>query len=295
MSNLRLQKKINVSKLFAGVFSLAVFIFLGAISGYANHPVFVEGNCLVPPAGTSAVTTNGTCGDYDGDGRIGTAEDNDGDRVFGTLAGAFGANGANNNGSITIVTSGVFAESGLQISGNVTLQAAPGVEAILDAVLQGDPDNATRQQQVGLNIDAQVDKRITLRNFTIRNWATGVRMTGQSQVNMDHMKFENNANYGVFLELNGRLTLVDSFITATGYRNTSPTIVTPNPGVGLFISGGGAAAILSSTLSNNFGQGLQNTNVNATICVSQSAIYNNGAGNISGLFNPSSNGCYLVQ
>lgn len=51
----------------------------GAISVSANHPVLVEGNCNNPPAGNSAPPTGtpGTCGDYDGDGRIGIAEDND--------------------------------------------------------------------------------------------------------------------------------------------------------------------------------------------------------------------------
>ena len=246
---------------------------------------------LVP----NSVTTMGTCGDYDGDGRIGTAEDADGDRVFGTLNGALGVNGANNNGSVLIVTSGVFNDSGILISGNVTIEAAPGVMAVLDAVLQGDPDNTARQSQTAITLNGTLDKRITLRNFTIRNWATGILATGQSQVNMDNMKFENNVNYGVYLALNGRLTLSNSFITATGYRNTSPTTITPNPGVGLRIDGGGAATILSTVISNNFSQGLQNNNVNASVCVSQSAIYNNGGGNISGLFNPSSNGCYLVQ
>ena len=294
-----LQESFNVSRLFAGVFGLAAFIFLGSISGYANHPVFVEGNCLVAPAGTGTVTTTGTCGDYDGDSRIGTAEDNDGDNVFGTLTGALGSTGANNNGAIVIVTSGVFNDSGLQISGNVTLEAAPGVTAILDAVLAGDPNNTARQSQTAITIDAQLDKRIIIKNITIRNWATGVFMTGQSQVSMENVKLENNVNFGIFVELNGRLTLINSSIIATGYRTgsagNSPSVVVPNPGVSLRISGGGGAMILSSTISNGFSYGLQNLNAGAPVCVSQSAIYNNGSGNIAGAFNPSSNGCYLVQ
>ena len=39
-----------------------------------GHTVFVEGNCDSPVPGTTIVTLN-TCGDFDGDGRIGTAED----------------------------------------------------------------------------------------------------------------------------------------------------------------------------------------------------------------------------
>src|SRR5918993_5814851 len=56
----------------------------------ANHPVLVEGNCDSPVPGTTIVSL-GTCGDFDGDGRIGTAEDTDGtDRIFGTIAAALG-------------------------------------------------------------------------------------------------------------------------------------------------------------------------------------------------------------
>ncbi|HWT02475.1 MAG TPA: hypothetical protein VN256_19640, partial [Pyrinomonadaceae bacterium] len=91
---------------------LALLLFVGA--GFwggtkveANHPVLVEGNCDEPAPGTTIITgPAGTCGDYDGDGRIGTAEDTDGaDRIFGTLNAALGpgtgaaaGTGANMNG-----------------------------------------------------------------------------------------------------------------------------------------------------------------------------------------------------
>src|SRR5918993_3800996 len=107
-----------------GVFALlAATLFVGAAiwgapDASANHPVLVEGNCDSPVPGTTIVTV-GTCGDFDGDGRIGTAEDTDGaDRIFGTLNAALGpgtgaaaGTGANHNGRITIVTSGRFAET----------------------------------------------------------------------------------------------------------------------------------------------------------------------------------------
>lgn len=140
--------------------SIFVCLALGIQTVYANHPVLVEGNCLNPPAGNPAPPLGslaGTCGDYDGDGRIGTAEDNDGDRVFGTLTRALAnATGANQNGRVLIVTSGVFAET-LTITGangNVQLEAAPGVDANIDAVLQGDPGNAARQNAPGIIVDA---------------------------------------------------------------------------------------------------------------------------------------------
>src|SRR5215213_6165623 len=103
------------------VFSLAAALLLlpgfwGGRIAEANHPVYVEGNCDSPVPG-SVFVAQGTCGDYDGDGRIGTAEDTDGaDRIFGTLRAALGpgtgaaaGTGANHNGLILIVTSGRFA------------------------------------------------------------------------------------------------------------------------------------------------------------------------------------------
>src|SRR5687768_15454871 len=129
--------------------------YVSSVNVAANHPVFVEGNCDSPVPGTTLVAP-GTCGDFDGDGRIGTAEDTDGaDRIFGTigtLSGALGpgtgaaaGTGANFNGTITIVASGRFAElifigqsgffpgKGSATPGNVIIQAAPGVNAEIDA------------------------------------------------------------------------------------------------------------------------------------------------------------------
>src|SRR5688572_19028551 len=135
--------------------SVCLFVLLFVITGVtllsgerasANHPVLVEGNCDSPVPGTTIVA-QGTCGDFDGDGRIGSAEDTDGaDRIFGTInaalgpgSGAAAGTGANQNGQITIVTSGRFAEKLIITGANVGLQGAPGVSASIDAVLQGDP------------------------------------------------------------------------------------------------------------------------------------------------------------
>ncbi|MBA2427390.1 MAG: hypothetical protein H0V60_09975 [Actinobacteria bacterium] len=99
-------------------------------SASANHAVLVEGEQ-----------------DYDGDGLIGQAEDNDNatDRIFGTITAALGAanGGAGQTGRVTIVTSGRFFESVTiaPTTGNVTLEAAPGVEANVEAVAVGDRVN----------------------------------------------------------------------------------------------------------------------------------------------------------
>lgn len=53
-----------------------------AAAALANHPVLVDGNCDSPVPGTTLVTQN-SCGDFDGDTRIGSAEDTDGaDRIW---------------------------------------------------------------------------------------------------------------------------------------------------------------------------------------------------------------------
>src|SRR5262245_20641046 len=80
---------------------------------FANHAVYVEGE-----------------EDFDRDNRIGAAEDTDGDAVFGKIntALAAAAGGLNQNGKVIIVTSGRFLET-VSITGPVTLEGAPGVEA----------------------------------------------------------------------------------------------------------------------------------------------------------------------
>ena len=162
----------------------ALFISLSAAAAlmcptaaWANHPVLVEGNCNNPPAGNPAPVTPGQCGDYDGDGLIGTAEDADGDRVFGTINGANAATatGVNNNGTITIVTSGTFAEQ-VTLTGNVTLQAASGVDANIDAILQGDPNSPTRETVPGIIVDAPSNRRVVIRNVGTRNWTSGIQV-----------------------------------------------------------------------------------------------------------------------
>jgi hypothetical protein len=196
----------------------------------ANHPVLVEGNCDSPVPGTTLLTVSGTCGDYDGDGRIGTAEDTDGaDRIFGTLTAAIGpgtgaaaGTGANFNGRVLIVASGRFAEAlTLNVSsGNLQIEAAPGVDADIDAVLQGDPagGNNIRQEGIGINVAAAAGTTVTLRNLTIRNWAIGVQLQSVSRVYVDNCRIENNRDFGILALNESRLNLNNSQIVSTGRR-----------------------------------------------------------------------------
>lgn len=139
---------------------LAAGTLVTAAPASANHPVQVEGNCFGPGSGmaatglqTSPVPPN-SCGDYDGDGNIGAAEDGDGDNNYGTISAALDAVGQ--NGRVTIVTSGAFPEV-VRLNpvdgANVSLVAAPGVDANIDAVVQGNAGSGDRQNAPGIIID----------------------------------------------------------------------------------------------------------------------------------------------
>jgi hypothetical protein len=237
----------------------AALVFAAAPTLWANHPVVLEGNCNVPPAGNSVAAT-GVCGDWDGDGVIGVDEDNDGDRVFGTFAGANGAAGANNNGTITIVTSGVFAEP-MSLTGNITVQAAPGVEANFDAVLQGDAGSGARMGMSGVTINAASSRFVVLRNLTIRNWTTGIQVIGDSKVLIDNCKVEHNTNYGIWASGNSSVLVDSSTVIATGRRvnpgtGDYPSGMAPLPGNGIEFSDMATGAVVGSTVTGSVGNGI---------------------------------------
>ncbi len=294
MNNLNGSIKPLRSLVSAALFCAAILVF-GTASAFANHPVLVEGNCNVPPAGTNSVIVPGTCGDYDGDGRIGTAEDMDGDRVFGTINGANSAAGINNNGTITIVTSGTFPET-VVITGNVTLQAAPGVSANLDAVLQGDPGSGARQGQPGIVVNSPANRFVVIRNILSKNWTSGIQINGSSRVAIENSSFENNVNYGIEVKGNSKVSISNSDVHATGFRlnpgtGDFPTNVTPNPGKGIEFSDGSSGSIFFTTVTGSFGAGISNTSSSRRngVCVSMVNVFDNGLDfeNIS----PSGQGC----
>lgn len=288
----------HVSRLL-GLVAAAAGMLSFAGTALANHPVLVEGNCVNPPAGNPLVDSAtgilppipGTCGDYDGDGRIGIAEDTDGDRVFGTITAALGpgavlrngvvtAMGANQNGSVTIVTSGVFSEAVLitAANGNVTLHAAPGVEANIDAVLQGDPRSAARQNEPGIVVDAPADRRVTIRNVTTRNWTEGVRIQGASHATLIGVRAENNANHGIRVLGDAKVTVSRAEVQATGFRvgvgSDLPRGTAPSPGDGIAFEGNASGAVCSSTVSANFRAGIANDGKGAVIAYHNEAFDN---------------------
>ena len=277
---------------------LAGTTYMSSINVSANHPVLVEGNCDSPVPGTTIVAA-GTCGDFDGDGRIGTAEDTDGaDRIFGTLRAALGpgtgaaaGTGANSNGTITIVTSGRFAEQlfigqsgivpglGTASPGNVIIQAAPGVNAEIDAVLQGDPTggNTARQAATGIMIiyPAGNERIVTLRNLTLRNWANGVFTALSSRVHIDNCRIEGNLNHGVLVIDNVQMTITNSSVTGNG-RRTPGALPSPGNGLTLENSNNARVRIFNSTFSHNVGAGISNTSA-SSLSVYKVGAYLNGA------------------
>lgn len=237
-----------------------------APNALANHPVLVEGNCnnAADPM-FSPVPAPGTCGDYDGDGLIGTAEDNDGDRVFGTINGAnttgSAATRVNNNGTITIVTSGLFAET-VTLTGNVTLEAAAGVEANLDAVRQGDAGSGPRQGQPGIIVNAPANRQVVIRNIQSRNWTSGFQINGNSRVALEGVRAEHNVNYGIEINDNARVAISDSEVYATGRRVNPATgdfpsaAFKPNPGNGIEFDDESTGTVFFTRVTGSFGAGV---------------------------------------
>ncbi len=287
------------------VFSLAAAALLllpgfwGGRSVEANHPVLVEGNCDSPVPGTTIVSP-GTCGDYDGDGRIGTDEDSDGpDRIFGTLNAALGAvdlgatinaTTAQFNGRIIIVTSGRFVETlyignnspdpsvGSPSPGHVTLEAAPGVYADLDAVLQGDPTggNTTRQNSPGIQINylpAFSGRVVTLRNLSIRNYNIGVLATGNSRVIIDNCRFENNLVINLQAGGSADVVVTNSQIQSAGFR--IGTANSAGVGRGVVVSNEAKMRLMETTISNNKGAGIFNSAPAANVVLFKVSAYFN--------------------
>lgn len=250
----------------SGLAVVLVLLLTIPTAALANHPVLVEGNCHSPLPGQTSVPP-GTCGDFDGDGLIGTAEDTDNmtDRIFGTITAALAvaSNGANQNGRVTIVASGRFPEA-LTITaanGNVTLAAAPGVEANIDAVLSGDPGNGVRQGQPGIVVNAAANRRVTIQNVVVRNWTEGIRIQGASHVTLEDVRIENNVNYGILVEDSARVAVNRSSVLATGYRTgvtgSFPSDANvPDPGIGIAFEDASRGFVAFTLVTGSFKTGI---------------------------------------
>ncbi len=303
MENLRQRPAArSVRPIMFSLLALLIFAgttFWGGTKVEANHPVLVEGNCNSPVPGTTLVAP-GTCGDFDGDGRIGTAEDTDGaDRIFGTLNAALGpgtgaaaGTGANFNGKIIIVESGRFAElliignpiagfpnTGSANPGNLTIEAAPGVEANIDAVFQDDPagGNNARQGRPGIIINylpAFSDRVVTLRNLAIRNYLVGVDILSSSRVNIDNCRFENNTRSNIRVRDGSMVALTNSQVQSAGFRiGTLPAPGEPGDGIQVFSTA--KLRVADTTISHNKGAGINNSAPAANVVLFKVSTYFN--------------------
>ena len=278
--------------------TLALAFSVGAVlltsTAEANHPVFVEGNCFGPGALQRTIVTPGTCGDYDGDGMIGTAEDVDGpDRVFGTINAALGpgtgaaaGTGANQNGRVIIVASGSFPEvvTITSANGNTQLEGAPGVDANIDAIVQGVAGGAGRQNAPGIIVDAPDNRHVTIRNIMSRNWAEGIRVLGNSHVFIDNCRIENNTNWGIRVQNNARVKISETKVAATGFRvgagtdfpgpAVAPNVTgTPMPGIGIDYQDNSSGLICNSCVTRSFREGIKGDVRRKDVC-----LFDNGAG-----------------
>lgn len=242
-------------KIFKNKLTLATAVMFACL-GYssvslANHPVLVEGES-----------------DFDGDGRIGVDEDNDGlDQVFGTINAALGAanRGANQNGHVIIVTSGRFLEivNITAANGDVTLQAAPGVEAEIEAVRVGDAaGNTQRQAAPGIIVNAPSNRIVTIRNIVSRNWTDGILVSGNSRVIIDNCRVEHNKDYGIHVMGSAKATITNSQVVGSGFRNGAGIVNTPMPGIGIEFEGASSGVVASTTISGSFAAGIANATGN---------------------------------
>ena len=290
-------------------FAFAAALVLAAASWTsvsAQNPgaVFVEGNCDSPVFGTTLVSP-GTCGDFDGDGRIGTAEDTDGaDFIYGTIQSALEA--IDHNGKVVIVKSGRFHENvyigqgtggfpfGAAVPGNVTLEAAPGVEAVIDAFAQGGPaaDNNTRSASAGITVNYTTNgaqRLATIRNVQVRNFAIGIAADNNARVNIENARIENNVFYGIRLSNNVRGTVSHTHVTGTGFRVSgapapNAAVIAPSQGVflgsGIFVNQNAQGHISNTVSSHNSTYGISANTATGTpvVVVTQvSAPFNNTA------------------
>jgi hypothetical protein len=145
-------------------------------------------------------------------------------------------------------------------SGHIEIAAAPGVEAMIDAVLQGDPagNNTNRQNSVGVVYSAAADRRMILRNLTIRNWLEGIRVQGDGRLTVQDCRIENNLNFGIFARENSRVAVYRSQINANGFRIGASVPTTTTFGHGIFFSDSAGGTVAQSLITGNFGSALLN-------------------------------------
>jgi hypothetical protein len=158
--------------------------------------------------------------DSDGDGRVGDAEDNDSDNVFSTLAAALAVPVESGARIITIIgpgfynppnlgSGGLFGETAATVPDATTIQAAPGVFAVLDGHAASDG----RTVSLGLRVTG----RVTLRGIVLQQFATGIAVAPNSRVVMENVVLANNRVWGLVTETGSHVTMKGCSVLANGW------------------------------------------------------------------------------
>jgi len=228
----------------------------------ANHTVLVEGEQ-----------------DFDGDGLLGADEDGDGDQVFGTIMG--GVSGVSDNGRVMIVTSGRFFESVTLAGAGVTaLEAAPGVNAVIEAFNGGGDAGANnaRQMAPGIVVHSDGSFPIEIRNLVTRNWTSGIVVRGSSRVTIDNVRADSNVNYGIQVQGDSEVSITNSQINGSGFRKSGSLGATPggdiapHPGVGIEFEDNSSGYISFTTVTHSFGTGIMS---NRGVRLLGNTVFNN--------------------
>lgn len=271
----------------AGLSLTLVAFTLSGASTQAQTQRLVEGNCATIQESTGTTVTPGACGDYDGDGRIGKAEDEDGDNVFGTIVGAFSGINQLTQLTVTVVTSGVFAY-GPSIYGaggsTVILQAAPGVEAVIDSfVVSGlalGPDEAPGITVINFSSGGSRRKPdlVVLRNLTIRNFNKGILVAGNVHVAIENCRVGSIADVGIEVGADARVTISKTEVHGIGYLEVlSDTDFARTPfGIGIRFSDNSTGTVFLTTVSSNTGVGILNrSSVRNAVCAYLVNVFDN--------------------
>jgi len=238
------RRRVGLRRSVAGCAAIAALALSSAT--LANHTVLVEGES-----------------DFDGDGLIGEEENSDGDQVFGTIGA--GVAGVSDNGRVMIVTSGRFFETvtlaGVGVS---VLEAAPGVNAIVEAFNGGGEADANNMRQMAPGIVVHTDGSfpIEIRNIVSRNWTTGIVVRGSSRVTLDDVRVDSNVNYGIRVQGDSKVVVTNSQVNSSGYRRSGSLGLTPggdispSPGIGIEFEDDSSGLISFTTVAHSFGTGI---------------------------------------
>lgn len=166
------------------------------------------------------------------------------------------------------------------LTGNVTLEAAAGVEANLDAVRQGDAGSGARQSQPGIIVDASANSQVVIRNIQSRNWTSGFQIKSVSRVALEGVRAEHNLNYGVEIDDSARVSISDSEVSATGRRVNPATSIfpsaanRPDPGAGIEFDGRSTGTVYFTRVNGSFGAGIDAGR--NQVCLALVNVFGNG-------------------